>query len=293
MGKLARKIRLVILLPHADAFDHRSDGYLKGVAISLLIGALAWILFLAWVPLKTPAKLAREEARDRKDAAELAAMGWSRSLFLPSRAFYGLPILLIINVLVFIAMVFSGLGVASFQSEDLIRWGANYGPLIQGFGMTRLITSQFVHAGLMHVAGNIYGLLFVSIFLMPVAMNARLIACYVVAGLGASIASVWMHPDIVSVGASGAVFGLCGVLAAMLLLRDPRLSTLPGAMLVNLAVYVGLNLVLGFVVPGIDNAAHIGGFVSGLIIGAVLYVMDRAWELPAEDDGDDSDRFAA
>lgn len=277
----------IILVPHTDPFEQRSDGYLSAALISLLIGILIWTALLAWVPLKTDAEAAAQETQEKKEAEEAKAErlreGMTNNLLIPSRKFYGLPLLLGVNLLVFVAMVVSGLGFVSFETEDLVRWGANYGPLIHGTGVLRLISSQFVHAGIMHLANNMYGLLIVGAYLLPVAMNGRLIVCYLVAGLGASLTSQWIHPDVPSVGASGALFGLCGVLVVLLLLRDPRLSAARVPMLVNMAIFVGLNLVIGAATPGIDNAAHVGGLISGLVIGVVLYVRDRAWQLRAVD----------
>ena len=96
-----------------------------------------------------------------------------RNIVLPQRTYYGLPILIDINVIVFIVMAMSGLGMVSFDRDDLLAWGANFRPLIHGFGMFRLVTSQFVHSGLMHLVGNLYGLLLAGLFLTPVVSNAR------------------------------------------------------------------------------------------------------------------------
>lgn len=283
-GKAKRdSSRAIILVPHNDAFEQRADGWLKAAAIALVAGMGVWALLLALVRMKTFDEVEAQKAQEATEAQELRAEGLrggkSSGLLIPTRQFYGLPVLLDINLLVFIAMVGSGLGFISFETDDLVNWGANYGPLIHGLGVFRLISSQFVHAGIMHIASNMYGLLIVGAYLLPVTTNSRLIGCYLVAGLGASLTSVWVHPDIVSVGASGALFGLCGILIVLLLLRDPRVSAARGPMLLNMAVYVGLNLAFGAATPGIDNAAHVGGLITGLVIGVVLYVWDRAWQL--------------
>jgi membrane associated rhomboid family serine protease len=169
-------------------------------------------------------------------------------------------------------MVFSGLGFLSFRSSDLITWGGNYGPELHGLGVIRLLTSQFVHGGLMHVANNMYALLFAGALLLPVLGNVRLLGAYLLSGLGGSGASAWMHPEIVSVGASGAIFGLFGVLLARVLFKDEQAAARRQAILTNVALFVALNLAIGFTSPGIDNAAHIGGLATGLILGALLHL---------------------
>jgi membrane associated rhomboid family serine protease len=196
-------------------------------------------------------------------------------LVLPRRAYYGLPILIDINVIVFVVMAMSGLGVVSFDRDDLLAWGAEFRPLIHGVGVFRLVTSQFVHGGLMHLVGNLYGLLLAGLFLTPVVTNARLIACYLLCGLGGSVASVLAHPATVSIGASGAIFGLFGILLTLLVLNDARFTHARTAILLNAGIFVGLNLLIGAASPGIDNAAHLGGLVVGAALGIGLFLVRR------------------
>src|SRR5206468_1493030 len=92
---------------------------------------------------------------------------------------------------------------------------------------------------------------------------------YLVTGILASAASLWWHDATVSIGASGAIFGLYGVFLALLLTKIyPKEFSKP--FLASTLIFVGYNLVMGLT-GGIDNAAHIGGLVSGFIIGLILY----------------------
>jgi rhomboid protease GluP len=189
--------------------------------------------------------------------------------------FWGLSLLIDANIAVYLAMVVSGLGVLSFDIPGLIAWGANARPLLEGTGWLRLFTSQFVHGGLFHIATNMYGLMIAGIMIAPIARNGRLILCYLLCGLGGSLASAFVHPDVVSVGASGAIFGLFGMLFSLSALGDARLLENRGAMFGNAAFVIVLNLVLGFAIPGIDWAAHIGGLLTGIVLGVVFYFVDR------------------
>jgi rhomboid protease GluP len=172
-------------------------------------------------------------------------------------------------------MAISGLGVMSFDRDDLLVWGANFRPAIHGIGVFRLITSQFVHGGLIHLANNLYGLLFAGVFLTPVAVNGRLIACYLLCGIGGSVASVLVHPATVSVGASGAIFGLFGILLMLVVFGDARLAKARKFIFLNAGIFVGLNLLIGAATPAIDNAAHLGGLLTGALIGVALFVLNR------------------
>jgi membrane associated rhomboid family serine protease len=120
----------------------------------------------------------------------------------------------------------------------------------------------------MHLFANMYGLLFVGIFLEPRIGKIKYASIYLGTGIIASIASLWWHDATVSVGASGAIFGLYGVFLALLLTKVfPK--DFSKAFLISTLIFVGFNLVMGLT-GGIDNAAHIGGLVSGFIIGLLI-----------------------
>ncbi|MBV8977627.1 MAG: rhomboid family intramembrane serine protease [Alphaproteobacteria bacterium] len=202
--------------------------------------------------------------------------GWGlAAFFVPRRQFWGLPLLLDVNILVYVAMVASGLGVMEFDVRDLVDWGANFRPALEGWGWLRLLTSTFVHGGLIHIAMNMYGLLIAGVLIAPAARNARLILCYLICGAAGSAASAFMHAEVVSVGASGAIFGLFGMLFALLMLGDGRFRAQRKSLLSNAAFVIALNLGLSFAIPGIDASAHIGGLIAGFFLGVLFYFLDR------------------
>lgn len=121
----------------------------------------------------------------------------------------------------------------------------------------------------MHLMANMCGLLFVGVFLEPILGRLRYAVVYLLTGIIASASSLWWHDATVSVGASGAIFGLYGLFVALLLLKVfPK--DFGKAFLVSTLIFVGYNLLMGFA-GGIDNAAHIGGLVSGFVVGLVLH----------------------
>jgi rhomboid protease GluP len=271
----------IILVPHLDAFEARNAQKLPWAFKSFGIAAGIFLLMLL-IPALDSKKLA-EARKPRSERTHNESNTWL-DLILPRRDAYGLPILMDINLAVYLAMVFSGLGVFSFQVDDLRAWGANYGPAIHGIGTYRLISSQFVHGGIMHILSNMYGLLFAGLFLSPVIRKAGLIACYLVCGSGGNIASVMMHPAIVGVGASGAIMGLLGILLTLALLGDKRVVAGRGILIVNCLIFAGLTLAQGIANPGIDNAAHIGGLATGIVIGVLIFLF--SWGAKAGRDKD-------
>ena len=132
-------------------------------------------------------------------------------LFIPRPGFYATPILIDLNVLIFLIMGMAGLGFVSVPAQDLLRWGASYGPKIAEGEWWRLLTNTFLHNGVFHLFANMAALLFVGIILEPVLGTTRMTICYLVAGLCASLSGIWWHDAVVSVGASGAIFGLYGI----------------------------------------------------------------------------------
>jgi rhomboid protease GluP len=261
----------IILIPHLAAYERRTGNRLQWSLVTFLVSPLVW-LAMVMIPKLDHAKV--KQASDPAHESIHPRAVWP-NFIIPRPESYGLALLVDFNLAVFIAMVFAGLGVVSFGSDDLVAWGANFRPAIHGWGLLRLVTSQFVHGGLMHLVNNLYGLLFAGLFLSAIVPNWRLIACYLLCGLGGSIASVWIHPNTISIGASGAIFGLFGMLLTFLLLKDTRLAVVRSVVLVNAGIFVGLNLLIGAASVGIDNAAHVGGLVTGVVLGLGIFLAGR------------------
>ncbi len=181
-----------------------------------------------------------------------------------------------INVAVFVAMSLA-VGVTVFGSpawqELSWRLGANYGPATIGGQWWRLLTCVFIHGGLLHIAFNMWCLWNLGRLAESVYGHWTFAAVYLLAGLGASLASLTWHASspVPSVGASGAIFGIAGALISSFYLGEfslPRAAV--SGMLRSVAAFVGYNLVFGAVIANVDNAAHIGGLLMGLLLGALI-----------------------
>jgi rhomboid protease GluP len=191
------------------------------------------------------------------------------SFFIPTRGFWATPLLIDMSVLVYILMVATGVHFIEPTGEDLVLWGANFRPLTVAGDWWRLVSACFVHIGIIHIAFNMYALAIAGIHLEPLIGRWRMIALYLITGIAASLASLWWHENTISAGASGAIFGLYGVFLALLLTnlldKDVRKQLLS-----SIGIFVVYNLMYGLT-GGVDNAAHIGGLVSGLLCGFALY----------------------
>jgi rhomboid protease GluP len=179
-----------------------------------------------------------------------------------------------INVAVFIAMALAA-GVSAFGDQRWgelgLRLGANYGPLVVTGQWWRLLASVFIHGGLVHFAVNMWCLWNLGRLAESVYGHWSFAATYLICGIAASLASVAWHPDVPSVGASGAIFGIAGALIASFYLGEFSLPrSVMTEMLRSVVTFVGYNLFFGAVIARADNAAHIGGLLMGLLLGALI-----------------------
>jgi rhomboid protease GluP len=145
-----------------------------------------------------------------------------------------------------------------------------FGPLIANGEYWRLFTAMFLHVGFMHLLFNGIGLLIFGRLLERIYGHYRFTTIYVLAGLSGSIASYTFNRVVIGAGASGAIFGVLGALAAFFLLRRDILGRVGRRYLSSLALIAAINLFLGFIIPGIDNWAHLGGLGGGFLLGLAL-----------------------
>ncbi len=175
-----------------------------------------------------------------------------------------------INVVVFIAMVLSGVSPLQPTVQDLLTWGANAAPLSLGPQPWRMLASNYVHIGLIHIFFNMWCLWNLGRLAERIFDRWTYLLVYTATGIGGSLSSLWWHPRGIGAGASGAIFGLAGALIAVLYLgKLPVAKEVLKPTLKSLLTFAAYNLFFGLV-PGIDNAAHLGGLATGLGLGAAL-----------------------
>jgi membrane associated rhomboid family serine protease len=177
------------------------------------------------------------------------------------------------NVIVFGAMVLMTGGQAFLNPplKTLYDWGADYGPATLTGEWWRVMTSTFLHGGIVHIGMNMYVLQDVGRGVERMYGTSKFVVIYLLAGLGGSIMSLFFNPEIISVGASGAVFGCFG--AFLMIIRGHAASFEKGylqAITRSLVFLLAFNLIWGFTHKGIDNSAHIGGFITGVLAGACV-----------------------
>lgn len=178
-----------------------------------------------------------------------------------------------LNVLVFLLMVGFGASPTRPAQVHVLAWGGSEGyRTLLAHQFWRLLTSNYVHFGIIHLTLNMYCLWGLGQLAEMFYPRRDYYLLYTFTGIAGSVLSVALHPlYVVSAGASGAVFGVAGVLLTTLKYGHlPLPAPTRTALFKNILQFAGINLVLGFFVLRVDNAGHLGGLLAGLLVGAVL-----------------------
>lgn len=184
---------------------------------------------------------------------------------------YVTGIIIALNVIYFLYLEIAG---SSENNAFMIEKGAMFAPLVVEQGeYYRLLTSVFMHFGINHLLNNMLVLFVLGDNLERALGKVKYLIFYLLCGVGANVFSLMFNLGdsgrlVVSAGASGAIFGVVGGLVYAVLVNRGRLEDLSTAQLMILIMF---TLYHGFTSAGIDNAAHIGGLIIGVLLGAILY----------------------
>ncbi|WP_201508984.1 rhomboid family intramembrane serine protease [Psychrobacter alimentarius] len=191
-------------------------------------------------------------------------------------------LLLISFIGLFVIQVLTGADANNPSTEMLIKWGANALPFTMGDEPWRLVSSAFLHIGLMHLLFNGFAMYFFGQIAEPMFGSAKFLALFLLAAIGGNLLNSYVTWQGILEGtgqaglSAGASGGIMGIGAALLVAAFFKISV-NGLMLNlrSLLIIMGINLVYGFAVPGIDNAGHIGGAVTGLMIALAFAIAYR------------------
>ena len=220
-----------------------------------------------------------EENGDSSISMDEKANASLRSILTIRKGNMATPLLVYINIALFVIMSICGVSLLAPTGISIIKWGADFGPLTLTGDWWRTITCNFIHIGVIHVLMNMYALLYIGIFLEQLIGGRRLISAYFLTGLFSALASLAMHPETISAGASGSIFGLYGIFLSYLVFHHRIEKGQRKSLLYSIGFFVFYNLMSGARAEGIDNAAHIGGLLSGFVLG-IIYVVGYKFEKP-------------
>ncbi len=185
---------------------------------------------------------------------------------------YGKPmftrLFIVVQVAMFLVLEWSG---GSTNPDVLIHYGAKFNPLIEAGEWWRLLTPMFLHIGFLHLLTNTLALHYLGVTVERLYGSLRFLFIYVTAGFFGALASFLFTPSL-SAGASGAIFGLFGALLYFGTVYRHLFFRTMGMNVISLII---VNLLFGLLVPGIDNAGHIGGLVGGFLASGVVHLPKR------------------
>jgi membrane associated rhomboid family serine protease len=179
--------------------------------------------------------------------------------------------LITVNTVVFMAMLFGGAEWFRPVGHVQIAWGSNFGPYTTDGQWWRLLTSLFIHFGVIHVTFNMLALASFGPLVERLYGSTVYLLIYLLSGTLGSLASVAWHPAINSAGASGAILGICGALLAAQIRVDDRFpADILRPIRYSTLLFLAWVLYSSFKSSGVDYAAHLGGLLSGFLLGSAL-----------------------
>ena len=164
-------------------------------------------------------------------------------------------------------------------AEDLAKLGAIFGPFVVADNeWWRLISAMFLHGGMTHLLMNMFSLYIIGRPMELYFPTRHYLAFYLFTGIIGGMLSIYIHPLSVSIGASGAIFGLFGALAGYFLAFRHELGTHSKDFMRDFGLIIAINILIGFGIPSIDVSAHAGGLISGFIGGYMTARhLERLW----------------
>lgn len=188
---------------------------------------------------------------------------------------YKMPIItyIIIAICILLYIIMEIFGNGSTNNITLLKFGANLDVLVKNGEYYRLFTSIFLHIGIMHLLCNMYSLYIIGREVESLFGKVKYIIIFILSGIFGSILSIAFSHNVISAGASGAIFGLLG---ALLYFGMHYRTYLGEALVRSIIPILIINLIIGFLSPGIDMAAHIGGFVGGILVSMMVGIPDKS-----------------
>lgn len=194
-------------------------------------------------------------------------------VFSPKRIIFT-NIISLICILMYVIVGIYGNNFFNFDANVLAKFGANNILLIKNGEIYRLLTCAFLHVGLIHLVVNMYSLRVIGPSVESLIGKGKFVFIYLISAISASLMSlVFVDSNIVSVGASGAIFGLMG---ALLYFGYHYRLYLNDAIKTQIIPVILFNLIIGFMMPGIDNGAHIGGLIGGYLATMAIGIKNKS-----------------
>lgn len=187
------------------------------------------------------------------------------------RYFYITNSLIILNTVIFFILFFINHHNFTIDGNLLVEYGAiNSDKIVLHNEWWRLATAMFLHLDIVHLAINMASLYIIGIIVEQACSRLTYLITYLIAGVSGSLLSLYLSPYFLLVGASGAIFGLFGLLVGYYVVNKNIPSLSNKSAILNFWIIIGLNILIGFSLPIVDISSHIGGMISGFIGGYLI-----------------------
>jgi len=245
---------IILLTASTSNLADKAKSYTKYIFISFFTGIGILFILLIKPKYRTGNPKKKRSKKHNDDLKEILLF------FIPRGSHYITSILIDINIIVYVVLLFFNVDFMHPTAQQLTNFGGANCVLIASGQPWRLITAMFLHAGIGHLIYNMLALALIGHLVEPILGRKKYLILYIGSGLISGIAFLLLGKIGVSVGASGAVFGLFAVGFTFAIINKIKfLRNLIG-------IYAGSSLLLGFIIPGTDNLGHIGGVIGGLLI---------------------------
>jgi len=257
----------IFLEPEYESYEEKTSGLLEWSLGTFIFFNVTLSLLFWFLPYKVKNFRSKRAVKlsKRIDANKIKEF---LAFCMPRKGIYFTLITIYLNIIVFIIMLSQGVDLFTPGAADMVRWGGNIKSHTLGGEYYRLIFSMFIHSGFQHLIMNMVCLYIIGIFLESSAGTFIVSIIYLLSGIAGGLNSLYFHTNyFVSIGASGAVFGLFGFFLALIITK----STDRGfkELLLPLVVFISINLFM-WLFGNIDLAGHIGGIVFGFVSGLFL-----------------------
>jgi len=186
--------------------------------------------------------------------------------------------LIIVNSVAYLFIALLSFDFVDLDLEILARFGGLYGSFVLVYDeWWRLLSAMFLHADMTHILMNLFSLYIVGSAIEEYFDHKSYLLIYFGSGLIAAETSLYMHPMSLTVGASGAIFGLFGALGGFFVANRHKIGTQIRQLMQSFGLILFVNLVLGLMIPSIDMSAHIAGLVVGIISGFLLVKYQKSF----------------
>jgi len=258
-----KKQDVLILKEEKTTVKNKSVDNITWFFRTFIGGNLIWLVFIAFAGIdkKELTKFNKKQNEPFFGKKNVQNLVWLQT-------FWGTSILISTNLFVYIIMYFSDLNFNN--SNELLRWGAANDRLIMNGEWWRLATSIFVHGGLIHLIYNMVILAFMGCLIESILGAKKYLILYLSCGISASLVTLFFKSNFVEVGASGAIFGLCGIYYGLTLIHYIERNFFIGL----ISIFVLLNILFSFK-SGVSMSAHLGGLISGFIIAIIYFPFEK------------------